>query len=469
MRRLPIDCLNNIFECLEDDQKALYSCLLVNRLWCQISVRILWRRIRNYNTLIACLPNESRKVLYENGISIPNSKSPIFNYASFCKILSVDQINLKIEQLFRNQRYISSYNAYNNTYMITQELFKLFMNQIPSLKSLSIYLPFKQDILILYPGSRECLKDLKELYCYTDIYSDFFYQLSQICNNIQSLTLSFRETISNSLKDLIQSQQNLKYLYMFQFYNYENLNDIIISLTKIPNTLIKLNIYGGIHYSPLSFISNFTNLKELVLSFYNTDVFEDFNLLQYVRFFKLEILIFQFEFPRNELLIKFLENNGKNLKEFYINKSNDELNLAVIKYCPNLRKLFSEFKSNDLKSLKIILNNLNSLESIKISYIESILDDDFNENDLFNILVKYSPKNVYELILSFSHKQLNFLPKELESFFINWMNRIPQRSLTLIIVSKSVTTSSFGISNEIKKIFEKYINLEIIKKLKIGY
>ena len=38
---------------------------------------------------------------------------------------------------------------------------------------------------------------------------------------------------------------------------------------------------------------------------------------------------FRDEFPRNELLIKFLENNGKNLKEFYIKTSNDSLNLAI--------------------------------------------------------------------------------------------------------------------------------------------
>src|SRR5437764_13145513 len=58
---LPSDCLNEIFEYLEDDKVTLRSCLLVNHLWCEVSVRILWRSIRNYNTLIACLPNDSKK------------------------------------------------------------------------------------------------------------------------------------------------------------------------------------------------------------------------------------------------------------------------------------------------------------------------------------------------------------------------------------------------------------------------
>ena len=87
MSKLPADCLNEIFEYLEKDEATLHSCLLVNRLWCEVSVRILWRSIRNYSTLIACLPNESKEILYKNEIifSTLTSKPPIFNYASFCK------------------------------------------------------------------------------------------------------------------------------------------------------------------------------------------------------------------------------------------------------------------------------------------------------------------------------------------------------------------------------------------------
>src|ERR1700743_566473 len=100
MSQLPSDCLNKIFEYFEEDKVTLHSCLLVNRLWCEVSVRILWKSIRNYNTLIACLPNESKKILYKNGIitstSTPNP--PMFNYSSFCKVLSVYQIYHEIKQ-----------------------------------------------------------------------------------------------------------------------------------------------------------------------------------------------------------------------------------------------------------------------------------------------------------------------------------------------------------------------------------
>src|SRR4051794_5970375 len=106
MSQFHADCLYEIFEYLEDDKVTLRSCLLVNHLWFKVSVRILWRSIRNCNTLIACLPNESKEILYREGIitSTSASKPPMFNYASFCRFLSTDLI---IRQLLEKQRSIS--------------------------------------------------------------------------------------------------------------------------------------------------------------------------------------------------------------------------------------------------------------------------------------------------------------------------------------------------------------------------
>src|SRR6266536_2100075 len=125
MSQLPADCLNDILEFLEDDQLTLNSCILVNRFWCEVSVRIFWRNVLNYSisnfsTLIACLPNESKEILYENGIfiSIPTSKSPTFNYASFCKILSISRVRYMIGELLKNQQFFSPQNLNNNIHIV---------------------------------------------------------------------------------------------------------------------------------------------------------------------------------------------------------------------------------------------------------------------------------------------------------------------------------------------------------------
>ena len=96
--QLSKDCLSEIIEHLEDleDKVTLHSCLFVNRFWCEVSVRILWTSIWNYNSLIACFPNESKEILYNNRIvtSTPTSKPPLFNYVAFIKNLEIDRINL---------------------------------------------------------------------------------------------------------------------------------------------------------------------------------------------------------------------------------------------------------------------------------------------------------------------------------------------------------------------------------------
>src|ERR1043165_6191405 len=96
--QLPIKCLNKIFEDLDD--KALRSCLLVNRSWCKVSVPILWTNIQNCNTLIACLPHESKEILYKNEIVISTSTSNplLFNYVSFIKNISIYEIDGEIQK-----------------------------------------------------------------------------------------------------------------------------------------------------------------------------------------------------------------------------------------------------------------------------------------------------------------------------------------------------------------------------------
>src|ERR1044071_6667277 len=107
-RQLPTDCLNVIFEHLENDA-SLRSCLLVSRLWCEISVQILWTRIQNYNSLIACLPNESKEIFLKNEIIILTltSNPPLFNYVEFVKILSINEIVRRIKNLLKRSQLVA--------------------------------------------------------------------------------------------------------------------------------------------------------------------------------------------------------------------------------------------------------------------------------------------------------------------------------------------------------------------------
>ena len=221
----------------------------------------------------------------------------------------------------------------------------------------------------------------------------------------------------------------------------------------------------------MSFIAKFTNLQELVLLLGYDDDYKGFEKLQYVTFSQLQILKIQDVCPRFEILINFLENNGKNLKKFYVGElgrfSDNSLNLAIAKFCPNLRKLSAGFKNNELETLKIISNNCQYLESIKIWCGVEYL----SEKEALDTVIKYmkySP-NLYKLKLYYLEDYVDseLLPEELESFFISWTNRIPQKSLSLVIYNFDSNENSLDTNNENMEIIKKYTKLGVIKKFKV--
>ncbi|CAB4387275.1 hypothetical protein GLOIN_2v1784405 [Rhizophagus irregularis DAOM 181602=DAOM 197198] len=420
MSKLSIDCLNEIFEYLE--KETLHSCLLVNRLWCESSVRFFWRDGWNYNTLnyctlISCLPEESKEILNKNEIIIPTptSKPPIFNYATFCKVLSINQAHHMIKNLIKNsnQQNIFTRDLNNNTNIVMQEICKLFMRQITSLKKL-IFWKSPSVNFNFYPGSKNCLKYLTELHCNSNIPTKFFYQLSQVCQNILSLDITIGQVISDGLKDFISVQKNLKYL--------------------------------DIHYG------RGKDLRDIIPT--------------YVTFSQLQILKIQYSCSKYDSLIKFLEMNGKSLKEFYIGDyagdSDNSLNLAIANFCPNIRKLSTGFKNNELKTLKLVFNCCQFLESINIWCGGEF----FSEKEALEAILYYSNKNTCELVLYHLYNtRSKLLPEELESILSIWKNRVPIKPLSLMIVKYDANSLD---TNDINmKIIRKYIKLGVIKKFKV--
>ncbi|PKY49144.1 hypothetical protein RhiirA4_464997 [Rhizophagus irregularis] len=466
MSQLPIDCLNDIFEYLEDDRLTLYSCLLVNHLWCKISVRIFWRNSCKYSTsnvitLTSCFPSESKEILYKNGITIltPITKFPIFNYASFCNVLSFKNIRKKVLDLIK-QEIIYSKNRICGCIVI-QEICKMFMDQISSLKELLFFDYCRSaHILTLHPKSEYCLKNLSELRCNSSFTCENFRQLSKICHSIVLLYIEHGSPfISDGLGKLISVQKNLKY---FKYFGTMLRRSTPI-FSKLPNTLIKLEIFGGQVQISYSFLTKLVNLQELEISSSDDKIFEDFANLQLPQ---LQTLKFINAYPKLELLIKFLEINGKNLKEFHIyNNDNSEI-LIIIKLCPNLRKIFVRFDNDEIEILKSIFESCKYLVSIKINCGDEFL----SEKEALEAFIKYSHsyENISELIL-FHRDTLTkeLLPKELESFLIKWTNCAPQKLLSLVIITENYFEKSLDKNEENMKIIKKYISLGIIKKFKI--
>ena len=148
----------------------------------------------------------------EKGISIPipTPKSPLFNYILFIQTLSF----YEMERIVRDALILVNQHTSNNEHLILQELLRAFMNQISSLKVLDYhsysYLRMIKTIrnipFVSFPGAKDCLTELFEFRCNSNISSDHLYQLSQIRHNIQTLVIILENGVSDELKDLISSQ-----------------------------------------------------------------------------------------------------------------------------------------------------------------------------------------------------------------------------------------------------------------------
>ncbi|CAI2178595.1 2463_t:CDS:2 [Funneliformis geosporum] len=384
---LPTECLNEIFENLEDDD--LLSCLLVNRQWCEVSVPIFWRKVQSFDTLLNCLPNKSKIILNENGsinsTSISISRQPLFNYVTFIKSLWINEIDYLITR-FLNQPINSQSFVKSQNIAIKQEIFKMLMNQT-SLKKLSYYtsLDYTYTPFIVYPGGENCLSKLSIFHCSSNVCHEFINQLSQICHNLKLLKINFRDSITNGLADFISVQKHLKYLNLrLSLYNLQ-------TFIKLPNSLIKLRIEGRDSCFPFLLIYKLSNLQELSLSAHSS--------------------LTSFISPEFEYLIKFLENNGW------------------------LRIAFpDENMESNMKSLKVILNSFQQLERMNISCGPHLLE----VRKLLEIVSEFSPKMFYELKIDFGFSLQGLelgttFQWELRSSLKCWANRIPCILLSFIV------------------------------------
>src|SRR4051794_29232575 len=100
MAKFNEDVLLLIFEELQNDKKSLYSCLLVNRTWCKITIPILWKNPLKFcnskvllNVILSNLSKESRDILKNKEIDLfTEIHQPLFNYISFWRYLNLPEL-----------------------------------------------------------------------------------------------------------------------------------------------------------------------------------------------------------------------------------------------------------------------------------------------------------------------------------------------------------------------------------------
>ena len=93
MSKLNKDILFLIFEELQDDSKSLFSCLMVNRLWCETVIPILWKNPWQYTikycdksslyyVITSYLSNDIKEFLTRQEIHLPSNHFCLIIYLS---------------------------------------------------------------------------------------------------------------------------------------------------------------------------------------------------------------------------------------------------------------------------------------------------------------------------------------------------------------------------------------------------
>ncbi|PKC06004.1 hypothetical protein RhiirA5_420176 [Rhizophagus irregularis] len=421
MSKLNKDILYLIFDELHD-KNTLFSCLLVNKTWCEMIIRNLWRdpwkfkEDRNgkllLNTIVTHLSEESKNYLKSQGINIRSRSynKILFNYITFCKHLNLSVIKMILNKIIENKSKII---------IIMNEILKLFIND--KTKFTHLYIPEKFDYqLNLIPEAKNCLSEIQFLSCDTSINDKSLIGLMEICDSIKELEL-FMELENNNygFTKLIKQQKKLLKIHFFPNSKYpiyypcdDSYYDAIEnSLIKHSSTIEYLKTPRHIN---TKILSSFVNLKVLDMS--NHYMNWEFKWNQNLIFPHLEILkVSRFSI---HTVINIIENTSGHLIEISIEKvywNNETIIQAIYQNCPKLKYLKMMLEHKDLLEFKNILINCQDLNELYIAA------GHYFWGDLFEILAEYSPINLYK----FTFTIMIIISESLDDFFKLWEGRRP--------------------------------------------
>ncbi|CAG8446600.1 1718_t:CDS:2 [Diversispora eburnea] len=411
---IPADCLIEIFSYLEDDQKTLQSCVLVNKLWCENSVPVLWAQPFNDVTpssiidiYMSCLTEAGRTYLIDNGINVSNRRrSQIFDYVSFLKHISMGNLYTVVLK-WTDRTHASTMTPKRRYHLSTepslvvyQTLCRLFFSRRSSLRSLSLDWGnmeiWKAYPLLLYSaGINTYLAQLKEFKIHYITDWSIFGYLSKYAKNIETLHVigySFElpphPEDEQNLASLITIQENLRNFSLFGYSTHpiltlNSLGSQCNSLVSVEIVYIHFNTNSNSPSSSFEGLALCRNLEELVINnclFANEEILSP---LIYATFPSLrKIHIVESTFGWDAVMVSLIQNNPSNLKEIYYKPLDNQREQNIItpsiiecvsQYCPWIIRLGVPIGTSQICHLaEILTSNVCQLKSLSIFRMDKV-------------------------------------------------------------------------------------------------
>ncbi|GBB99212.1 hypothetical protein RclHR1_03450007 [Rhizophagus clarus] len=463
MEKLNIDCLKLIFNELYEDKKSLYSCILVNREWCQLVVPILWEsyscnsadisesREKLSNVIISHLPSSSKQLLVDNNIILPQTtlNKLTFNYISFCKSLKTKFVDKMLYMIFKSKYRKNKYLEIMN--FLEEEIYKLYISQCKNIKKLA----WENDVslpLTSYPGAQTLFSQLYRLSINLDfIDSEELFEIAIICKGLNELNINNIHQDIPELIFLIDAQRNLKSLSFCSYLDGETCEELSKALIRKGSTLNNLSLNGSACVISLPSLINLKGLKSIKFNY--CEFYDNVKKLrQYLPLFEYsELQFLEYSgipcFKELALLIEKTKGNIMHVSLCIVNESVIKNTGMVIKAiannCPKIESLDAYFKQNDLIHIESLLINCSNLNTLRFVSIDK---NDNLGNELLNILIKISPKSLTNITIS---GNIKYSIDTLENFFESYRGR---KSLCFNIYDKKYL-----------EIIKKYANEGIVK------
>ncbi|RGB25484.1 hypothetical protein C1646_820997 [Rhizophagus diaphanus] len=441
MSKLNKDVIFLILKELQNDPNSFYSCLLINRIWCETTVPILWKNptklFRGYkrkckasksllNIILSHISEESRNDLKNQGIDLFTEiqKKPLFNYIRYWKYLDLNFLECLLNVLGTSTNIEKS-----KIFLIKNEILYLF-NINTKFVSLSISAP-----LSIISGSEDCFSKLEYFYCNNKTSSNILEGLAQTNKQIRKFEIIImcdgRENSDNSTEivKLIEAQRNLKEINFIRKNFYMNAKsyckNLEESLIKHADTIQYLRI----DWEPITkFLSYLVNLVSLDLTYicYDRNHYDNLKTisLPLLKFLKAKHI------PSN-ILSSLIESTKGYLVEisilYHYIFDKGRLIRAIYQNCLNLKILKLSMTNENISDFEYLLINcqyLNSLEVIGTNY--------FDWDELFEILTKSSPIGLFKFTFTSPISDLKRKMVSIKLFLDNWKDR---HSMSLYIVS----------------------------------
>ncbi|PKK62758.1 hypothetical protein RhiirC2_789897 [Rhizophagus irregularis] len=396
------ELIYEVLKYFKSDFSTLYSCILVNRLWCRLAIPLLWENpfsypTKNFNFIEIYLHNlngdlktKLNEYLIKEHIFRSNT---LFNYPSFIKYLNTWRIISSIKEWSSNALKPEHRNLDPNFgRLIQMSLFKMFIDDEVNLHTLDIDIHLKwnsyyDDILELISQNPNFIHNVRNLNLYVrSLYNQYMLienNVTQMINSHQNLKKNLKKVLFNNIS-LYQS------LLLTKDNNYSNtLNTIILchvnfeGIINLDKIFEQLNVLESVHI--------------IYCNFLNASIIRQ--IISLTKPFKLKSLFISERFKIDELLLLLLQKSGSYLENFgctfcfnYGFSLKQQILESIIKYCKKIK--FLEFEDQITYPLFDLIENMKqnlsylSINAFNYSQVSSnnIVCDSFILRNLGQIL-----------------------------------------------------------------------------------